>query len=136
MYAMLFFDVLGACSLQTREVNIQYKIIVCFMASELTSSQMFMGKTLSHARAGPDHGINVAVLEHMFPSGLSMCFRHICGLQYPSVALRSPWVFGYSVDLFRSHVYVLGDGFILFEFGLAACNLIPDLALSDLDSHY
>ena len=37
------------------------------------------GKALAHARAGPDHGINLPVLEHVFPSGPSMCFRHICG---------------------------------------------------------
>ena len=52
------------------------------------------GKALSHARAGPDHGINLPVLEHVVPSGPSMCFRHICALEYPSVALRPPWVFG------------------------------------------
>ena len=33
-----------------------------------------------------------SVLEHLFPSGPSMCFRHICDLQYPSVALRQPCI--------------------------------------------
>ena len=32
--------------------------------------------------------------RHVFPSGPSMCFRHICGLQYPSGALRLPWALG------------------------------------------
>ena len=53
-----------------------------------------MGKALSHARAGPDHGVNLPVLEHVFPSGPSMCFCHICGVQCPSVALRPPWGVG------------------------------------------
>ena len=53
-----------------------------------------MGKALSHARTGPDHWIYLPVLEHVFPSGPSMCFHHICGLRYPSVALGPPWVFG------------------------------------------
>ena len=50
-------------------------------------------RALSHARAGPDYGIKLPVLEHVFPSGPSICFRHICGLQYPFVSPATAMVF-------------------------------------------
>ena len=53
-----------------------------------------------------DHGINLPVFEHVFLSGPSVCFHHICGLQYPFVALRSPWVYECFVIDARGRVMV------------------------------
>ena len=75
---------------------------------------IYTGEALSHAGASPDNGINLPVLENVFPSGPSMCFRHMCALQYLSIALRRILVFGCCFARFKRSLFVFRDGRKLF----------------------
>ena len=97
-------------------------------------SVLYTGKALSHARAGPHHMITSAAFPCVWRLAGS-CVSVTRAVFYIRLLPRGFRVLLDGFPSCRPLFMDLSGGCHLFYCGLAARNLIPDLALSDLDFH-